>query len=136
VDRPTDELLKRLLAAADADADERVTRLLTEGYAEGGGSSAAGGFGLVPLGGIAGEFAAVRITEADAHAVVGHAQGGKHGFHQTEAAQDFLRELLLGDAIALPATRSALLVGVRSTPRSLLRSPRCPLLWARRVAIA
>jgi len=34
VDRPTDELLGRLLAAADTAADERVARLLAEASAE------------------------------------------------------------------------------------------------------
>ncbi len=45
--------------------------------------------------GVAGEFFAVRIAQADADSVVGHAERGEHGFHERETALDFGGDLLL-----------------------------------------
>ena len=69
-------------------------RFFGEGDAEGLGGVAAGGFGDIPLLGVAGEFFAVGVAEADAHAVVGHAEGREDGFDEGEAALDFLRDLV------------------------------------------
>ena len=70
--------------------------LLGEGHAERGGSFAAGVFGGVPLGGIAGELAAVRIAKTHADAVIVHAKRVEHDLHQREAAEHFGGHLFLG----------------------------------------
>jgi hypothetical protein len=48
------------------------------------------------LRGIAGELAAIGITQADADAVVVHAEGVEHDLHEREAAEDFGGDLFLG----------------------------------------
>ena len=80
----------------DLGAVERgLARLFGKGHAEAGGRIAAGFFRLVPIRGIAGVLGAVGIAQADAHAIVLHAEQGENGLHEIEAAEHFLRELFL-----------------------------------------
>ena len=53
-------------------------------------------FGLIPLGGIADVFSRIGIAQADAHAIVAHAEGVEHQLDQIEAAFDFLADLIFG----------------------------------------
>ena len=65
-----------------------------EGHAEGLRGFAAGVFGFVPVFGVAGVFVRVGVAQADAHAVVGHAEGAEHGFHEGETADGFRLRLV------------------------------------------
>src|SRR5690606_27073132 len=53
-------------------------------------------FGLVPIFRRAGVFVGIGIAEADAHAVVGHAQRREDCFHESETALDFAGDLFFG----------------------------------------
>ena len=91
--------------SADDVADDKVDFWAVEsGFAglfgerdvEGLGGVATRCFGFVPDLGFAGVFIGVRVTEADAHAVVGHAEGGEHDLHECETADDFFGNLFFG----------------------------------------
>ncbi len=74
--------IKRGLARLDGERDAKA-----------GGGVFAGFFGFVPLLGVADVLGAVRIAQADAHAVVVHAEGGEDDLHELQASHQFGGEL-------------------------------------------
>ena len=74
----------------------RFTGLLGPGHAEAFRRITAGLFGLVPAGRVADVLRRVRVAKADTNAVVFHPERSENDLHEFDAAQHFLRDLVLG----------------------------------------
>ena len=92
------------LATDDVFDDEIDLRSVEGGFAslfgevaaEGGGGGAQGILCLVPVGRVADVLARVRVAQADADAVVLHAERFEDDFDEVEAADDLVLDLFVG----------------------------------------
>ena len=71
-------------------------RFLGPGHAEAFSRIAAGLFGFVPASRVTNVLRGVRVAQAHTDAVVIHAERAEDDLHQFDAAQNFLRDLVLG----------------------------------------
>ena len=74
--------------------ERRFTRLFGIGHAKRRGRITTRRFGLVPIGRFADIFCAIRIAQANANAVVIHAQRAEDQLHDRQATKDFFGDLV------------------------------------------
>ena len=88
-----------------------------------------GGFGFVPVGGVADVFVGLVSPERKADAVVLHAEGVEDGFDEAEAALEFVGDLFLGaEEVGVVLGKSA------DAGHDSKRTPYLPKGWFAKIA--